>query len=100
MVAMTAEVYEALEELRKYMFENLYLIPAVRNEFEKAQRMLVELFEHVSRFPDRYLDMGSEEPVERLAVDFIAGMTDRYAISLYEELFVPRPWVGSARRTS
>lgn len=98
LIAMSTEVYEALEELRRFMFENLYLIPTVRNEFEKAQRMLVELFEHVSENPGRYLDLGKDEPVERLAVDFIAGMTDRYAINLYEELFVPRPWVGGSSR--
>jgi dGTPase len=91
-ITMSAEVYEALEELRKYMFENMYLIPKVRDEFNKAQRLLVALFEHVVANPEQFLDMKSEEPVERLAVDFIAGMTDRYAISLYEKLFVPRPW--------
>ena len=38
--------------------------------------------------------MEGDEPVERRAIDFIAGMTDRYAISLYEELFIPSPWMG------
>jgi dGTPase len=97
-IGMTAEVYEALEELRKFMFQNLYLIPTVRSEFDKAQRMLVDLFEHVSAKPEGYLDLGKNEPVERLAADFIAGMTDRYAINLYEELFVPHPWVSGTRR--
>ncbi|MFA6956756.1 MAG: deoxyguanosinetriphosphate triphosphohydrolase [Thermoanaerobaculia bacterium] len=93
-ITMSPEVYEALEELRKYMFENMYLIPKVRDEFNKAQRLLVALFEHVVANPEPFLDMKSAEPVERLAVDFIAGMTDRYAISLYEKLFVPRPWLS------
>jgi len=93
-ITMSPEVYEALEELRKYMFENMYLIPKVRDEFNKAQRLLVTLFEHVVANPDQFLDMKREEPIERLAVDFIAGMTDRYAISLYEKLFVPRPWLS------
>ncbi len=91
-VTMSREVYEALEELRAYMFENMYLIPKVRDEFNKAQRMLVMLFEHVTAKPEEFLDLSGDEPVERLAVDFIAGMTDRYAISLYEKIFVPRPW--------
>jgi len=38
--------------------------------------------------------MNSEEPVERLAIDFIAGMTDRYALNLFSELFLPRPWIA------
>ena len=60
---------------------------------EKAQQLITKLFEYVIAHPDEYLDTKSGEPIERLAVDFIAGMTDRYAINLYEKLFVPRPYV-------
>jgi dGTPase len=93
-ISMTAEALEALEALRKYMFENMYLIPEVRGEFEKAQKILTALFEYVVAHPEEYLDTKSEEPVERLALDFIAGMTDRYALNLYTKLFLPRPWVS------
>lgn len=89
-ISMSPEVLEALEELRRYMFENMYFTPSVRDEFEKAQKVLIALFEHVVANPSPYLNVESDEPVERLAVDFIAGMTDRYAISMYERLFVPR----------
>jgi dGTPase len=92
-ISMSAEVLAALEELRTYMFQNMYLTPTVRNEFVKAQRTLTALFEHVVAHPDEFLARDSAEPVERLAIDFIAGMTDRYAINLYERLFVPRAWV-------
>ena len=92
-ITMSAEVLNALEELRTFMFQHLYLIPQVRNEFQKAQRMLIALFEHVSAHPEEFLDMSREEPVERLAIDFIAGMTDRFAINLYEKLFVPKPFI-------
>jgi len=92
-IAMSAEVLEALEELRTYMFQNMYLTPTVRGEFVKAQRTLTALFEHVIAHPEEFLDTSRDEPVERLAIDFIAGMTDRYAINLYERLFVPRAWV-------
>jgi dGTPase len=92
-IAMSAEVIGALEELRTYMFQNMYLTPTVRGEFVKAQRTLTALFEHVIAHPDEFLDLSRGEPVERLAIDFIAGMTDRYAINLYERLFVPRAWV-------
>jgi dGTPase len=91
-ISMSPEILEALEELRRYMFENLYLTPTVRGEFEKAQKMLVALFEHVVAHPDEYLDRSSDEPVDRLAIDFIAGMTDRYAMNLYAKLFLPTPW--------
>jgi dGTPase len=92
-ISMSAEVLGALEELRTYMFQNMYLTPTVRGEFVKAQRTLTALFEHVIAHPDEFLDRSRDEPVERLAIDFIAGMTDRYAINLYERLFVPRAWV-------
>jgi dGTPase len=92
-ISMSAEVLDALEELRTYMFQNMYLTPAVRDEFVKAQRTLTALFEHVVAHPETFLHTGAGEPVERLAIDFIAGMTDRYAINLYERLFVPKAWV-------
>ena len=93
-ISMTPESLEALEALRKYMFENMYLIPEVRGEFLKAQKILTALFEYVVAHPEEFLDTTSDEPVERLAIDFIAGMTDRYALNLYEKLFLPRPWVS------
>ncbi len=92
-ISMSAEALGALEELRTFMFQNMYLTPEVRNEFVKAQRTLTALFEHVTANPDDFLSVTSDEPVERLAIDFIAGMTDRYAINLYERLFVPRAFV-------
>jgi dGTPase len=92
-ISMSAEVLEALEELRTYMFQNMYLTPAVRTEFVKAQRTLTALFEHVVAHPEEFLNTAGDESVERLAIDFIAGMTDRYAINLYERLFVPRAFV-------
>ena len=93
-IMMTAEALEALEALRKYMFENMYLIHEVRGEFEKAQKILAALFEYVVAHPQEFLDTSSDEPVERLAIDFVAGMTDRYALNLYSKLFLPKPWVS------
>ena len=93
-ISMSAEALEALEALRKYMFENMYLIPEVRGEFEKAQKILTALFEYVVAHPAEFLDTNSDEPVERLAIDFIAGMTDRYALNLYAKLYLPKPWVS------
>jgi dGTPase len=91
-IRMSAEVLEALEELRAFMFGNLYLTPAVRDEFEKAQRVLTTLFEYVTAHPLEFFGDAAlrDASVEQLAIDFIAGMTDRYAINLYERLFVPK----------
>jgi len=92
-IRMSPEVLGALEELRRYMFEHMYLIPSVRSEFEKAQKVLTSLFEYVMSHPENFLNTKSEEPLDRLTLDFIAGMTDRYAMNLYAKLFLPRPWV-------
>jgi len=92
-ISMSPEVLQALEELRTFMFQNMYLIPTVRSEFEKAQKTLTALFQYVTAHPQEFFDSQPDEPIERLAIDFIAGMTDRYAINLYEKLFVPRAWV-------
>ncbi len=91
-ISLSPEIYQALEELRAFMFDNMYLTPAVRGEFEKAQKMLIALFESVIAHPEEFLDDKRDEPVERLAIDFIAGMTDRYAMNLYAKLFLPKPW--------
>ena len=89
-ISMSPEVMQSLEELRTYMFQNMYLIPEVRSEFEKAQNVLTALFQYVTAHPDEFFGGQPDESVERLAIDFIAGMTDRYAINLYQRLFVPR----------
>jgi dGTPase len=89
-ILMSPEILKALEDLRTFMFQNLYLTPAVRSEFEKAQRVLTMLFEYVTSHPKEFFPDNDAAPVEQLAIDFIAGMTDRYAINLYERLFVPK----------
>ncbi|HEX7192928.1 MAG TPA: deoxyguanosinetriphosphate triphosphohydrolase [Thermoanaerobaculia bacterium] len=93
-ITMSPDVLEALEELRRYMFEHMYFSDAVRRETVKAQQVLTALFEYVVAHPDEFLTSSEDDSVERLAVDFIAGMTDRYAMKLYTELFMPRPWVA------
>jgi dGTPase len=92
-IMMSPEVLGALEELRTYMFQNMYLIPTVRSEFEKAQKVLTALFEHVTSHPRDFFGDADEALVDQLALDFIAGMTDRYALNLYATLFLPKPWV-------
>jgi dGTPase len=94
MISMSPDVYEALEALRSFMFENMYLTPRIRNEFLRAQRLLTELYHYVVEHPEQFLESETAESVERLTTDFIAGMTDRYAIDLYEEIFLPKPWSG------
>src|SRR4029077_1733742 len=74
-IAMSDEVLEALEELRRFMFEHMYLIPAVRDELEKAKRVITALFEHVVANPEDFLPLDSEETTERLGGGAVARGT-------------------------
>ncbi len=100
-VAMTPEVQSATDRLRKFLFENVYYNPVAKAEEQKSKELVCTLFEfyvkNPDRLPDRYrrrIGIDESETVERGVADFISGMTDRYAIETYNELFVPRVWRG------
>ena len=98
-ISMEPEVQEATMQLREFLFEQVYLNPRAKGQESKAQELVKTLFgyyaTHPDRMPELYRRLAAEgEPVERCVCDFISGMTDRYAIETYEELFVPRVWRG------
>ena len=99
-ISMTPEVGEAMDKLRTFLFETVYLNPIAKGEENKAKDMLAFLFEyfvkHPEKMPELYVRNIGEESVERCVCDYISGMTDRYAIDLYSELFIPRVWRGRA----
>lgn len=99
-IAMTPEVGEAMDKLRTFLFETVYLNPLAKSEETKAKEMLAFLFEyfvkHPEKMPELYVRNMGEESVDRCVCDYISGMTDRYAIDLYSELFIPRVWRGRA----
>jgi dGTPase len=88
---MTGDIMTAVVELRDFLFRKVYLSSRAREEVEKAKKVLSDLYEHVLNHPADYLKpYPREDSVERRTVDFIAGMTDLYAIALFEKLFFPR----------
>ena len=95
-IQMTPEVGEATGKLRKFLFESVYLNPVAKGEEGKAKELLIRLYEYYVKHPDAipqgYRHCMEEEGVERCACDFVAGMTDRYAIEKYRELFIPEVW--------
>lgn len=98
-VSMTPEVQKATDKLRTFLFENVYLNPVAKAEENKSKELVFALFDyfenHPERMPSLYIRMMQNgEEVKRCVCDFISGMTDRYAIETYEELFVPRVWRG------
>jgi dGTPase len=94
-VRMSEDVLEATLELRSFLFETVYENDVATAEFRKATGILGGLWEKVHERPEEFLDARTVETegVDAAARDFLAGMTDRYAISLFEQLFIPKPWV-------
>jgi len=93
-VRMSDEVLQATLALREYLFEAVYENPRATAEFEKATGILGGLWEKLRAKPEQYLDAVTieAEGLDAAARDFLAGMTDRYAVSLFEEFFVPKSW--------
>lgn len=96
-IVMSAEVQDAMIELRKFMYQNVYQNPIAKGEEVKAKAMIKQLFqyymEHIELLPEKYLRMLEEgEKNERIVSDYIAGMTDQYAIAKFSEYFLPQAW--------
>ncbi len=94
-VRMSDEVLEATLGLRSFLFETVYENQIATAEFKKATGILGGLWEKVRERPEEFLDARTMEVegIDAAARDFLAGMTDRFAISLFERLFIPKPWV-------
>lgn len=88
---------DAFAELHSFMFERVYTNPVCKSEEVRAIEMIKWLYEYFLSRPDEmpaeYKVIREKEGVERAACDYIAGMTDRYAVHTFEKLFVPRSWV-------
>jgi len=95
-VWMSDEVLEATIGLRSFLFEAVYENEVATAEFKKAAGILGGLWEKVRENPRAFLDQRviETEGLDVAAKDFVAGMTDRYAVNLYEQLFIPKPWVS------
>jgi dGTPase len=97
-IRMSGEILAATLELRQFLFEAVYENETATAEFRKATGILGGLWEKIRERPGDYLDPRTvaEEGVDIAARDFLAGMTDRYAVNLFEALFIPKPWIGPA----
>ena len=95
-VRMSDEVLEATIGLRSFLFDAVYENDVATAEFKKAAGILGGLWEKVREDPGAFLDRRviETEGLDVAAKDFVAGMTDRYAVNLYEQLFIPKPWVS------
>jgi dGTPase len=95
-IRMSDEILQATVGLRSFLFDAVYENDIATAEFKKAAGILGGLWQKVRERPSEFLDPRTvdEEGLDAAARDFVAGMTDRYAINLYEQLFIPKPWMS------
>jgi dGTPase len=95
-IRMSPPVLQATLAMRRFLFDAVYENNVATAEFTKAHGILSGLWEKVRERPDEFLDRRiiDQEGIDVAARDFLAGMTDRFAVALYESLFIPKPWVG------
>jgi dGTPase len=93
-IRMSPPVLDAVLRLRSFLFDAVYENSTATAEFRKASDILTGLWTKVRERPDEFLDRRTleQEGLDVAARDFLAGMTDRYAVRLFEQLFVPKPW--------
>ena len=95
-VTMSGEVLEATNAFRKFMFEHVYLAGPAKTEDRKAQGVLWELLQHFERRPELLPPdlqrVAKQEGAKRAVADYVAGMTDRYALDTYASIFIPTVW--------
>ena len=98
-VRMSEDVERAMRELRSFMFDKVYSNPIAKCEEKKAISLVITLYEHFMKHTDElpkfFVELGLRgEPREMVVCDYISSMTDRFAIALYDELYVPKFWMG------
>ncbi len=97
-IIMSPEIEAAMKRLREFMFESVYLNKKAKSQEEKAERLLERLFqyytEHLDQLPEEfYIRMEQlKEPPHQVVCDYIAGMTDRYAVTKFKDLMIPSAW--------
>ncbi len=95
-IAMTPAIETAMLELRSFMFERVYRNPVAKGEESKARRIIQELYKyyiaHPEKLPEDFQPQLDLEGMPRVVCDYVAGMTDKYAVFKFEEIFVPTAW--------
>ena len=95
-IVMDSKHQTLYEELRRFMFQQVYTNPAAKKEEGKAKEVVRQLYHyfagHPRKLPEEYRSIMEKTDVHRAVCDYISGMSDRFCISIFEEIFVPRSW--------
>ena len=90
-------ITELMDKLHKFMFDAVYTNPIAKGEESKAQSLIITLFDYFSKNPDKlpeeYHFISNTEGPKRASAYYIAGMTDRYVVNIYNSLFIPKSWM-------
>ncbi len=95
-ISMDSETYTAFNKLHDFMFERVYRNPVAKGEEGKAVELVERLYQYITlnpeKLPEEFKNMLEKHGTERVVCDYIAGMTDRYAVQVFNGLFVPYSW--------
>ncbi len=96
-IMMSEPIADAMQKLRKFMFERVYQNPEAKSEEGKAEMLMETLYQHylknIDDLPEEFLEMIAQgEPRERVVCDYVGAMSDRFAIAQYEEIYIPKSW--------
>lgn len=93
-IRMAQEVLEATNELRNFLYDEVYMRDEIHGEIRKGKQLLAAIYGYLMNHPEQIAEVPAtaDDSLERRVVDFIAGMTDRYALDFYEQIFLPKPW--------
>jgi len=95
-IAMDQKHQALYDELRSFMFERVYTNPVAKKEEGKAKEVVRQLYlyftAHPHKMPEEYRRIMEQTDVHRAVCDYISGMSDRYCIAMFEEIFVPKSW--------
>ena len=95
-IRLGQEMQDAYNKLNRFLFDAVYTNPSAKGEEVKAQTLLRYLYRYFAsspeKMPEEYQKIAQQEDLDRAVCDYISGMTDRYAVAVYEELMIPRAW--------
>ena len=95
-IHMDDDIQQAFNELRNFMFEHVYSNSIAKAEEYKAKMLVEKLYRYFIKYPDKmpeeYINIMNRFSKERAVCDYVSGMTDLYAVNLYNELFIPKSW--------
>lgn len=96
-IIMSEPIADAMQKLRKFMFDRVYQNPEAKSEEGKAEMLMETLYHHylknIDDLPNEFLELISNgEPRERVVCDYVGAMSDRFAIAQYEEIYIPKSW--------